>query len=159
MLTFRTGTPADIPAIVALERQSEAAAHWNDQNYASLFTADGPRRLVLITESEGAAVAFVVARVVGSEWDVENIVVAAQMRRQGIASEFIRRIVEQAEADGAQKIVLEVRESNLPARALYEKAGFVESGSRSGYYRDPEENAICYGLELRPSQQGMKRNV
>jgi ribosomal-protein-alanine N-acetyltransferase len=59
--------------------------------------------------------------------------------------------VEQAEADGAQKIVLEVRESNLPARALYEKAGFVESGSRSGYYRDPEENAICYGLQLRPT--------
>lgn len=153
MLKVRTATPADIPAIVAIERQSDAAAHWSDQNYASIFTADGPRRLVLIAESEGAAVAFVVARVVDSEWDIENIVVAAKMRRQGIASEFIRRIVDQAEADGAQKIVLEVRESNLHARALYEKAGFVESGSRSRYYQDPEENAICYGLELRPTEK------
>ena len=150
MWKVRSATPADIPAIAALEKQSDRAAHWSEQNYLTIFTVDRPRRFVLLTESEGAAVAFVVARIVAGEWDIENIVVAAKLRRQGIASEFIRRIRKQAEADGAEKIVLEVRESNTAARALYEKAGFVQSGSRSGYYLDPEEDAICYVLPLHP---------
>jgi ribosomal-protein-alanine N-acetyltransferase len=36
---------------------------------------------------------------------------------------------------------LEVREGNLAAIKLYEKAGFVSTGKRKAYYRDPDEDA------------------
>ena len=44
----------------------------------------------------------------------------------------------------ARTILLEVRESNSAARKLYEKCGFVQSGRRQRYYKQPEEDAILY---------------
>ncbi len=49
---------------------------------------------------------------------------------------------------GAKAALLEVRESNASARNLYVKAGFIETGRRRGYYRDPDEDAITYRLEI-----------
>jgi len=39
-------------------------------------------------------------------------------------------------------VLLEVRESNLAARKLYEKLGFSEEGRRSNYYHEPREDAM-----------------
>jgi ribosomal-protein-alanine N-acetyltransferase len=50
---------------------------------------------------------------------------------------------------GADTVFLEVRESNLAARRLYEKATFVEKGRRQLYYQEPEEDAIVYQLGFR----------
>jgi ribosomal-protein-alanine N-acetyltransferase len=47
--------------------------------------------------------------------------------------------------------MLEVRESNLAAQAMYQKFGFEVTGRRSGYYRDNSEAALLMTLEeLRP---------
>ena len=43
---------------------------------------------------------------------------------------------------GVERMTLEVRPSNLPARRLYERLGFVEIGIRKGYYQDNNEDAI-----------------
>lgn len=147
-MKLRLATSADIPAIVALERQSDGAAHWSDEKYNSIFNATNPRRLILVMEAGGAAVAFVVVRIVGSEWEIENVVVDSGLRRQGIGSTLIRDLQDRARTEHAELLLLEVRESNWAARALYEKAGFIQSGYRSRYYQNPEENAICYGFQV-----------
>ena len=43
-------------------------------------------------------------------------------------------------------LTLEVRESNAPARSLYEKFGFIKVGERKNYYSDPTENAVLMTL-------------
>jgi ribosomal-protein-alanine N-acetyltransferase len=53
-----------------------------------------------------------------------------------------------AEAQGAESVFLEVRESNRAARFLYEKWSFVESGRRKQYYQGPQEDAIVYRREF-----------
>jgi ribosomal protein S18 acetylase RimI-like enzyme len=53
-----------------------------------------------------------------------------------------------ARSRGAEEIFLEVRESNLAARRLYETSGFSESGRRQSYYQQPQEDAIVYHLGL-----------
>jgi ribosomal-protein-alanine N-acetyltransferase len=60
----------------------------------------------------------------------------------------MRALLDQAERAVASKIFLEVRESNLPARRLYEKHGFHETGRRRGYYQNPAEDAILYVRDL-----------
>ena len=45
-------------------------------------------------------------------------------------------------------VLLEVRESNTPARRLYEKLGFALEGRRPGYYQDPGEDALLFRLML-----------
>lgn len=147
-MNIRVATRADIPAILGLEKQADTAAHWSDEIYRSLFSAGSISRIVLVAEHNGSTSAFIVARTVGGEWDIENLVVDTHLRRQGIASALIHDLIHRARTGDAQRILLEVRQSNASARDFYANAGFVERGRRRSYYHEPEEDAIFYGLEL-----------
>ncbi len=94
-----------------------------------------------IVEDEGEApriLGFLVAHRVDAEWELENIVVAEAARRRGVGTrlleEFSRPCCARNMGSG---IFLEVRESNLSARALYRKLGFQETGLRKSYYSQP----------------------
>ena len=50
-------------------------------------------------------------------------------------------------ARGSHCLTLEVRASNAPAIALYEKLGFSQVGLRKNYYRDPKEDALILRKE------------
>jgi ribosomal-protein-alanine N-acetyltransferase len=92
--------------------------------------------------------AFLVAHRVDNEWELENIVVAEESQRRGVATRLLREFVDSARAKNADAIFLEVRQSNQAARALYRKFGFVETGARKGYYPTPPEDAILYRLSF-----------
>jgi ribosomal-protein-alanine N-acetyltransferase len=108
----------------------------------------GVARTVLVFDIEGSVRGFIVARVLGDDCDIENIVVEKPLRRKGIASALLRELIQHARAQRARHILLEVRQSNAPAQKFYDNLGFVECGRRPSYYQDPEEDAICYRLEL-----------
>ena len=82
------------------------------------------------------------------ENDLRNIFSSDLPLRRGIAHELLRALIQRAENEAASSILLEVRESNLPARRLYEKNGFREVGRRRVYYRDPVEDAVLYKLRF-----------
>jgi ribosomal-protein-alanine acetyltransferase len=139
-----------------LERERATAAHWSRQRYEDALTTSGPQsveRLVLIAEGEAAEeeskiFGFLVGWRVDAEWELENIVVANGVRRRGTGTLLLMELITRARAAGGCAIFLEVRESNLDARAFYRKTGFEEAGGRSGYYASPAENAILYRLRL-----------
>lgn len=136
-----------------LDRQSPTAAHWSRQQYEGLVVTarSQSERVALVAEeeSEGPEVhAFVVARRVDAEWELENIVVAEAARRQGVAARLLGELVAQIRAEQGSAVFLEVRESNQSARALYRKAGFTETGLRKSYYSNPPEDAILCRLSL-----------
>jgi len=140
-IAIRPAAFNDVPAILAIERQSASAAHWTCEEYSKLVGSG----VVLVGEEADKLCGFVCARAVAGEWEIENVVVAAEFLRRGIADELLRELVQRAESE-ASAILLEVRESNLPARRLYEKHGFREVGRRREYYREPAEDAILYAL-------------
>jgi ribosomal-protein-alanine N-acetyltransferase len=152
LINVRPAHRADIPALIELERATDTAAHWSPAAYADLFPAEGQtpgvRRVVLLAEAEGSVNGFGVARVVAAEWEIENVVVAAAVRRRGVGRALIQAIAAVARREGAERLTLEVRESNGPARRLYESTGFAQCGLRSRYYRGPEEAAILYELRF-----------
>ena len=137
---IRSATLDDLPAILAIERQAASAAHWAPEEYEKLLTTGR----LLVTEQAGKLRGFVSARAVADEWEIENVVVATEVLRQGIADRLLQALIDQAEKAGASRILLEVRESNRPARRLYEKHAFREAGRRLKYYNDPLEDAILY---------------
>jgi ribosomal protein S18 acetylase RimI-like enzyme len=61
---------------------------------------------------------------------------------------LMRALIQRAKNEAVSAILLEVRESNLLARGLYEKQGFCKVGRRRAYYRDPAEDAILYALRF-----------
>ena len=74
---------------------------------------------------------------VDAEWELENIVVAEVARRRGVGTLFWTSSSRTFEPEKGGEIFLEVRESNLSARAFYRKLGFEETGLRKSYYSDP----------------------
>jgi len=161
---IRPATPGDIPFMISLERACPTAAHWSEQQYRQLFqaAASGLERLVLVikgepaiptdfsTGNEGEALlGFLVARR-AAEWELENIVVAPQARRNGFGRSLLHALVAHATQTNSESVFLEVRESNAAARALYQRAGFCETGLRKSYYANPVEDAILYALRLSP---------
>jgi ribosomal-protein-alanine N-acetyltransferase len=79
---------------------------------------------------------------------IGNLAVAPDFRGKGIAKLLMNRILEIANERECDCVFLEVRESNQPARVLYESFGFKVVGRRVGYYRNPYENAILMTKEL-----------
>ncbi len=145
LIPIRPATLSDVPAILAIEQHTASAAHWTCTQYEKLVD----RGVVLLAEEAGKFRGFLCAKAVAGEWEIENIVVAAEFQRRGIASELVGALIQRAKGEAASAVLLEVRESNLPARQLYEKHGFRESGRRRAYYRDPVEDAILYALRFK----------
>ena len=84
----------------------------------------------------------VVALCLGQEWEIENIVVDSALRRRGCAKLLLRELLGLPRPRRCWRVLLEVRESNEAARALYAQWGFQMIGRRKNYYRDPEEDAF-----------------
>jgi [ribosomal protein S18]-alanine N-acetyltransferase len=143
-VAIRSAALNDVPAILAIERQASGAAHWTSKQYSEMVASG----VVLAAEEAGRLCGFICANAVAGDWEIENVVVAAAFLRRGIANELLRNLIQRAAGEAASAILLEVRESSLPARRLYEKHGFREVGRRRLYYRDPMEDAILYALRF-----------
>jgi len=145
----RSATLGDVPEMMRLERISPTAAHWTEQEYRSHFAHQLPTRLALIAETAGEVGGFLIARHMPPEWELENIVVAQECRRRGIGAQLTQAFLAQAKQLSGEAVFLEVRESNMAARALYEKLGFRQTGRRKSYYTTPLEDAVLYSKDLR----------
>jgi [ribosomal protein S18]-alanine N-acetyltransferase len=130
-----------------LERDCPTAAHWTEQQYRQAFQRqDSALRFCLVAEREAVlgVTGFLVARRIDSEWELENIVVAAQSRRNGLGKRLLQSLLNEVRDTDGESVFLEVRESNTAARKLYEKMGFHETGRRKSYYSSPQEDAVLY---------------
>ena len=78
--------------------------------------------------------------------DIMNIAVRPEYRRQGLAEMLLQDMYAILKEKNQLWLTLEVRSSNAPAIALYEKEGFQTVGLRKNYYRSPREDAILMTL-------------
>lgn len=93
---------------------------------------------------------MVLARAAGGEAEILALAVAPEGRRQGRGARLLAAAEAEAVRRGAEAIYLEVAESNAPARALYERAGYREVGRRRAYYRDGGD-ALVLARPLSPA--------
>ncbi len=150
LVLIRKATAEDVAVIRKLEQEAETAAHWGEREYDALFAAEAPRRIALVATEESSAqiLGFVIARCADDEWEIENVVVAGEQRRKGSGSALVCELVQEARRSGAAAVLLEVRESNVAARRLYEKIGFSQAGRRPDYYREPPEDALLLKISI-----------
>ena len=139
MIRVRHATHDDLPRMIEIAQRAVTAAQWSPQHYERVFS---PGRLALVIEQGGQIMGFIVGRAVGDEWEIENIAVTGDARRRGLGSHLLGEFLHHIRDSGASHAFLEVRESNLAARALYKKWAFIEAGRRKAYYQDPPEDAV-----------------
>ena len=143
MVRVRAAKAPDIPRLVEIAGHSVTAARWNQNDYLRLLAPEPlQQRVALVVEDDLEVVGFIVGKQIDRECEIENIAVSGAARRRGLGTRLLGEFLELVRRRGGQEIWLEVRESNLAARALYEKWAFVETGRRKAYYQDPAEDAL-----------------
>jgi ribosomal-protein-alanine N-acetyltransferase len=128
---LRAATRDDLTAVAEIQRSAPEASQWSTADYLD-------HDCTVVTE-DGRVLAFLVTRQTApGEREILNVAVEPAQRGRGLA----RRLLEQELARSRGEWFLEVRESNVAARRLYESLGFREVGRRENYYQAPPEQAI-----------------
>ncbi|WP_020682846.1 ribosomal protein S18-alanine N-acetyltransferase [Marinobacterium rhizophilum] len=109
-----------------------------------------PRSLSLGIFTGGQLHGFVLLSHLLDEAEVLEIGVAPQYQRAGLARQLLQHALQQLAKLGIERLMLEVRASNLPALGLYRALGFVEDGRRTGYYPTATGHEDAVLMSLRP---------
>lgn len=145
-LAIRAATPADLEAIVAIER-AVFTDPWAPASFASEF-GESCTWFRVACDADGAVRGFALSRFVADQGELMNIAVAPAWRGRGDGGRLVDDAVAAATAAGCEAMWLEVRASNAGAQALYAARGFALVGKRRGYYRKPVEDAWVYRRTL-----------
>ena len=145
-MIVRAASTADVAAIAELEAQSFAADPW-PAGYLAEGVAGLLHGTVLHVAVDEQVVGYAITSIVYEVAELQRIAVTPEARRRGIAGQLLQAVRQRATRQGADRLLLEVRESNTAALALYRRAGFVEIDRRARYYRDGA-TAIVLALDL-----------
>lgn len=138
---IRPAARADVPAIAALEKVAFTDA-WSAAEFAILVHSGTTIFLVALEPEGGAVAGYVIVSAVLDEAEVLNLAVSPAWRGSGLGGRLLDAGLAEAAGAGAISVFLEVRESNVAARALYGSRGFREISRRRQYYRKPVEDAL-----------------
>lgn len=144
-MIIRTMKLEDVPSIATLETVCFSDP-WSENSIASEL--QNRISYWLVAEDDGEIAGYVGSQSVLDGADMMNLAVAPNYRRQGIGEALVRGLVEHLRQKGIIALLLEVRVSNAPAIALYEKMGFQQVGRRPNYYHNPREDALILRKEL-----------
>ena len=136
MPLIRGGGQEDLAQIRAIQAASPEASQWDPSEYLSYD-------LRVLVEDDGSIAGFAVSRETApDECELLNLAVAPAIRRRGAARRLVQSIVESFQTTAGISVFLEVRESNMVARAFYKSLNFQEVTRRQNYYDQPLESAI-----------------
>lgn len=145
-------TVEDLDAICALEEVGFDRSRWSRTAWLSELEAED-RYVLVYHDNDGLVVAVATFSAVADTADLLRVVVRPDHRGKGLARGLVRAGIQWAQALGANRLLLEVEETNDVARRLYDAEGFRPIARRDDYY-GPGRHAIVSELELVPQDHG-----
>lgn len=137
---IRPASADDADALASLEHDVFGADAWSPRQVMDELA--GPTRHVVVAETEGKVYGYATISVAGDVADLTRIVVAESARRRGTATALLDAVHTAAAGAGAERILLEVAESNAPARDLYRVRGYTEISRRRAYYVNGDDAIV-----------------
>lgn len=143
-MTIISMTSAHVAQIAELEKRC-----FNDPWSENSIASELNNRLScwLVALEGDVVIGYVGSQTVLGETDMMNIAVHPDYRNQGVAKNLIQTLMDTLSGQGSHSLMLEVRQSNEPAKNLYASLGFETVGIRKNYYRNPKENALILRKE------------
>ena len=141
-LVIRKLVYGDLPSVLAIERRSFQTP-WSLAMF--VLELSKPSGICLAVAGEQGLVGYLVCSRYADVWHLMNIAIVPERRREGIATELMERLFDEAGRDA--RYTLEVRTSNRTAIAMYQRFGFRPAGHRRRYYHDNGEDALIMWLE------------
>ena len=138
---------ADVFTIAQMESEIFSDP-WSVSSCRSAIENKSIYPVVAVDEASGRIVGYAFLMGAADEAEVLRIAVDAGHRRCGIGDLLMKEILQYGADDGYYFFYLEVRAGNLPAIALYRKWGFLLTGRRPDYYKNPREDALILEMGL-----------
>jgi len=128
---MRLMTEIDLDRVLVLE-QSLHATPWTRGNFCDAL---GSGYLCFVKQVDREIAGYAVLMPGVDEAELLNIGVAYEYQHQGLGRYMLEALLLAAREKKLSPVYLEVRASNFPAIALYQRAGFSQIGLRRGYYQ------------------------
>lgn len=135
-LQVRSARPDDTAAVARLEDECLGADAWSEGLVRLGIAGDLPTVGYLVAVDGDEVVGHAVTSVAGDIAELQRIAVTPRLRRSGVASALLDGVLAAVAPTEADRLLLEVRTDNEPARAFYDRHGFVEIDRRARYYAD-----------------------
>lgn len=129
-LTLQAMTEDDLDWVVENELELHAFP-WTRGNFADSL---GAGYLAQVLRQGGERVAYAVMMLVLDEAHLLNLSVVRSRQGLGLGRAMLEQLFAMAREHGAVQLFLEVRPSNVAARALYLSSGCEPVGRRNRYY-------------------------
>ena len=138
-IVVRPMTLADTQAVIAIDQQVFSLP-WAPRAFGDELRREESH--FFVADDSGKVVGYLGVWFIVDEAHIATIGVHPDYTNQGVGRRLLTHALRHARGLGAVTAMLEVREHNLPALALYKHFRFEEVGRRKGYYTDTGEAAL-----------------
>jgi len=143
-------TRRDLPEVLAIEAQGFEFPWLEDDFIRSLRQRNC---IGMVAEYEEEVVGFMIYELLKTRIHVLNFAVAEDVRRRGVGSQMIAKLIAKLSTHRRSRLILEVRETNLPAQVFFRENGFRAVSVLRSYYADTPEDAYLMQYRYRPESQ------
>lgn len=142
-MTICDMTPDDVKEVAGIEKEIFSTP-WSEKSFADSISSND--NIYVVAKEEGKIIGYVGIWIVADEGQINNVAVRKEFRNKGVCGKLLEFAMDKAKEKKVSAFTLEVRAGNAAAIHLYEKIGFVNSGTRKNYYKKPDEDAIIMWL-------------
>jgi ribosomal-protein-alanine N-acetyltransferase len=138
----------DMPEVLDIENRSFEFA-WTEEDFIRCLRQ---RNCIgMVAEHDERVVGFMIYELHKNRLHILNFAVHSDFRRRGVASGMIRKLVGKLSPQRRNRILLEIRETNLAAQLFFREAGFRAISVLREFYEDSPEDAYLMQYRYRPS--------
>lgn len=141
-------TAAHVDALMPYEKDMFGTEAWSAASYRAELADTRDRYYIAAEAADGSLLGWAGVRVIGDTAEILTVGVVPAARRTGIARRMLADLLAEARRRGAREVFLEVRVDNEPARELYRNVGFVDVGTRRGYYAGGRIDGVTMRLDV-----------
>ena len=145
MLSLREMKLNDSVRIAELEQEIFTDA-WTQMGIEETFVQ--AYSVIVVAEEDSKIQGYCILYVVLDEAEIARIGVTERVRHGGVGSLILQFGEKICKEKGVERLLLDVREGNLPARKFYEKHGFLVDGIRKNFYDNPKEDGVLMSKSL-----------
>lgn len=149
---IREMAEADLPQVVSLEKRIFSDP-WPRSAFLEQITDGGWGAIV--AEADDRIIGYACFFIVDGECHLTNMAVDPACRRKSVARKLLEAILGIVQESGCEYLLLEVRPSNVEARAFYERFGFTLLCRKPYYYRHPVEDALVLVRYLKHGKEAL----